>query len=98
MRYAMWLSYGGEGLHSPSQPEPDMAPFPRKPHHGHIDFMTTFSRPNLHDYMFAFAPSRRLRAAISRPYSLPSAVMARLTERRDRGPRLWMFGRPQRTD
>jgi hypothetical protein len=61
-------------------------------------FTTTPSRPHLHDYIFAFAPSRRLRAAISRPCSLPSAVMARLTERCDRGPRLWMFGRPQRTD
>jgi hypothetical protein len=37
---------------------------------------------------------RWLRAFVSRLCSLPSASTARLSERCDRGPRSWMFGRP----
>ena len=35
-----------------------------------------FSRPHLHVYIFASAPPRRSRAAISRPCSLPNAFTA----------------------
>jgi hypothetical protein len=97
----------GRGVAQPVAARARYGPVSAETHHGHVDFTTTFSRLHFHDYIFtttfsrlhfAFAPSRQLRAAISRPCSLPSAVMARLTERRDRGPWLWMFGRPQRTD
>ena len=49
MRYAMWLSYGGEGLHSPSRPEPHTsAVLPRFRHSHDHTFTTTSSRLRPH--------------------------------------------------